>query len=234
MKPTVAYIGFGSNLAHPRRQLARATAALARLPRSRARRRLAELRHGADRRQRRAAGLRQRRRGAGHDARAARAAAAAAGASSAASIAGAAKPTRNASRTLDLDLLLYGARRIGLAHLVVPHPRMHERAFVLRPLRDIAPAVRHPGPRSCATIPARRARPAHRTHPHPLHPLAICRNSRSAAAGPPQGGAPWGKDAEGVVGGSLPARRSFFRGSFQATARGRPKPPLKFRIGLPR
>jgi 2-amino-4-hydroxy-6-hydroxymethyldihydropteridine diphosphokinase len=52
---------------------------------------------------------------------------------------------RNAPRTLDLDLLLYGARRIRTSQLTVPHPRMHERAFVLKPLTDLAPAVTIPG-----------------------------------------------------------------------------------------
>jgi 2-amino-4-hydroxy-6-hydroxymethyldihydropteridine diphosphokinase len=52
---------------------------------------------------------------------------------------------RNAARTLDLDLLLYGARRLRSPHLTVPHPRMHERAFVLQPLLDLAPAARIPG-----------------------------------------------------------------------------------------
>src|SRR5258708_7295725 len=52
---------------------------------------------------------------------------------------------RNAPRVLDLDLLLYGRRRLQLPCLVVPHPRMHERAFVLRPLVDTAPAVTIPG-----------------------------------------------------------------------------------------
>lgn len=56
-----------------------------------------------------------------------------------------ARTPRNAPRTLDLDLLLYGARRIGTAPLTVPHPRMHERAFVLKPLTDVTPAVRIPG-----------------------------------------------------------------------------------------
>ncbi|HET7364226.1 MAG TPA: 2-amino-4-hydroxy-6-hydroxymethyldihydropteridine diphosphokinase [Burkholderiales bacterium] len=51
----------------------------------------------------------------------------------------------NAPRTLDLDLLLYGDTRIDESHLVVPHPRMHERAFVLRPLLEIAPHVAIPG-----------------------------------------------------------------------------------------
>jgi 2-amino-4-hydroxy-6-hydroxymethyldihydropteridine diphosphokinase len=52
---------------------------------------------------------------------------------------------RNAPRTLDLDLLLYGALRMHAPDLVVPHPRMHERAFVLKPLTDVAPAVTIPG-----------------------------------------------------------------------------------------
>lgn len=42
-------------------------------------------------------------------------------------------------RTLDLDLLIYGHERINLPGLQVPHPRMHERAFVLYPLSEIAP-----------------------------------------------------------------------------------------------
>lgn len=53
--------------------------------------------------------------------------------------AGRARPYRNAPRTLDLDLLLYGDERIVLPLLSVPHPRMHERAFVLVPLAEIAP-----------------------------------------------------------------------------------------------
>jgi 2-amino-4-hydroxy-6-hydroxymethyldihydropteridine diphosphokinase len=51
----------------------------------------------------------------------------------------------NAPRTLDLDLLLYDTRRIEQPGLVVPHPRMHERAFVLVPLLEIAPEARIPG-----------------------------------------------------------------------------------------
>jgi len=42
-------------------------------------------------------------------------------------------------RTLDLDLLLYGDRIVDLPHLQIPHPRLHERAFVLVPLAEIAP-----------------------------------------------------------------------------------------------
>ena len=48
---------------------------------------------------------------------------------------------RNAPRTLDLDLLLYGSGRIESAALTVPHPRMGERAFVLVPLAEIAPQL---------------------------------------------------------------------------------------------
>ena len=49
------------------------------------------------------------------------------------------RPWRNAPRTLDLDLLAYGAARIESARLTLPHPRLHERAFVLWPLAEIAP-----------------------------------------------------------------------------------------------
>lgn len=55
--------------------------------------------------------------------------------------AGRERPYRHAPRTLDLDLLLYGSARIESARLTVPHPRMHQRAFVLRPLADIAPQL---------------------------------------------------------------------------------------------
>jgi 2-amino-4-hydroxy-6-hydroxymethyldihydropteridine diphosphokinase len=53
--------------------------------------------------------------------------------------AGRERPYRNAPRTLDLDLLLYGDERIDTPALTVPHPRMTERAFVLVPLAEIAP-----------------------------------------------------------------------------------------------
>jgi 2-amino-4-hydroxy-6-hydroxymethyldihydropteridine diphosphokinase len=48
----------------------------------------------------------------------------------------------NAPRTLDLDLLLYDDVTMNEPQLVLPHPRMHERAFVLRPLADLAPDMR--------------------------------------------------------------------------------------------
>ncbi|AYQ28796.1 MULTISPECIES: 2-amino-4-hydroxy-6-hydroxymethyldihydropteridine diphosphokinase [unclassified Polaromonas] len=53
--------------------------------------------------------------------------------------AGRERPYRNAPRTLDLDLLLYGSARIESERLTVPHPRMMQRAFVLVPLAEIAP-----------------------------------------------------------------------------------------------
>jgi 2-amino-4-hydroxy-6-hydroxymethyldihydropteridine diphosphokinase len=48
-------------------------------------------------------------------------------------------------RVLDLDLLLYADRVIKQAGLVVPHPHLHERAFVLLPLADVAPQLQVPG-----------------------------------------------------------------------------------------
>jgi len=51
---------------------------------------------------------------------------------------------RNEPRTIDLDLLLFGDRVLDEEALTVPHPRMHERWFVLKPLVDVAPDVRHP------------------------------------------------------------------------------------------
>ena len=142
---TRAAVGLGSNLDHPRRQLARAVRALARLPRTRV---LAvspnyvsapvgtsgpqpdyvnavalldtALSARALLQRLLAIERRQRRR---RDPR------------------GPAK----APRTLDLDLLLFGRRRVRVPGLAVPHPRMHERAFVLRPLADVAPAATIPG-----------------------------------------------------------------------------------------
>lgn len=50
----------------------------------------------------------------------------------------------NASRTLDLDLILYGDLVVDEPGLVVPHPRFRERAFVLTPLAEVAPAMVDP------------------------------------------------------------------------------------------
>lgn len=145
MKPALAYLGLGSNLAHPRRQLARALRAIARLPRLdvvAVSPNYATAPVGADAPQpdyvnavvaiRTTLGPRallarlhaiERR----HRRRRDR------------------EPARNAPRTLDIDLLLYGRRRIRLPGLTVPHPRMHERAFVLRPLADVAAVAIIPG-----------------------------------------------------------------------------------------
>jgi 2-amino-4-hydroxy-6-hydroxymethyldihydropteridine diphosphokinase len=138
-----AYIGLGSNLQHPRRQLARALADLGRLPRTR----LAAASHyylsapvGCVQPQPdyvnavaalstalapRAllARLRAIERRHGRERRS----------------------ERNAPRTLDLDVLLFGRRRLGQPSLTIPHPRMHARAFVLLPLLEIAPAATIPG-----------------------------------------------------------------------------------------
>lgn len=59
--------------------------------------------------------------------------------------AGRSRSFRNAPRTLDLDLLLYGEARLDGPGLTVPHPRMHSRAFVLVPLVEIAPDIAIPG-----------------------------------------------------------------------------------------
>ena len=141
---TVAFVGLGSNLAHPRRQIAHALAAIARMPRTRIValspnyatapiacegdqpdyvNAVVALRTSLAPRSllRRLQSI-ERAQGRNRDA---------------------ATP-RNSPRTLDLDLLLYGRRLIRLPQLTVPHPRMHERAFVLTPLLDIAPAITIP------------------------------------------------------------------------------------------
>lgn len=58
-------------------------------------------------------------------------------------------------RTLDLDLLLYGDAEIGEPGLTVPHPRLHEREFVLGPLEEIAPGLEVPGKGRVETLRAR-------------------------------------------------------------------------------
>lgn len=142
---SLAYVGLGSNLGHPRRRVARALTELGRLPRSHvvatsrnycsapvgtdaaqadyvnavAVLRTALAPGGMLRELHRIERRHGRRRGPGE--------------------------RRNAPRVLDLDLLLFGRRRLALPGLTVPHPRMHERAFVLRPLLDIAPALAIPG-----------------------------------------------------------------------------------------
>ena len=55
------------------------------------------------------------------------------------------RSVKNAPRTLDLDLLLHGDCVLDTPQLTLPHPRMHERAFVLAPLAEIAPQAAIPG-----------------------------------------------------------------------------------------
>ena len=58
--------------------------------------------------------------------------------------AGRERPYRNAPRTLDLDILLYGENRVDREDLQIPHPRMWQRAFVVLPLAEIAPDLVSP------------------------------------------------------------------------------------------
>ena len=143
--PALAFVGLGSNLEHPRRQLARALAEISRLPRTRivaasGNYRSAPLGNAGPQPDyvNAAAALRTalgpsallarlhaierrhgRRRRPGE--------------------------ARYLPRVLDLDLLLVGRRRSRRAGLTLPHPRMHERAFVLVPLLEIAPSATIPG-----------------------------------------------------------------------------------------
>jgi 2-amino-4-hydroxy-6-hydroxymethyldihydropteridine diphosphokinase len=75
------------------------------------------------------------------------------------------RPFPGAPRTLDLDLLLYGDRLIDEPGLVVPHPRMHQRAFVLLPLAEIAADISVPRKGSVKTL------------------LAACRNQKVSKIG---------------------------------------------------
>lgn len=62
------------------------------------------------------------------------------------------RPYQNAPRVLDLDLLLYDDVVMNTAELTLPHPRMHERGFVLLPLAEIAPDLVVPGHGRVATL----------------------------------------------------------------------------------
>ncbi len=77
------------------------------------------------------------------------------------------RPSPGAPRTLDLDLLLYGDRVIAEPGLAVPHPRMHERAFVLMPLAEIAAQISIPRKGGVRTL------------------LAACRNQKVHRIGTP-------------------------------------------------
>jgi len=62
------------------------------------------------------------------------------------------RPFSGAPRTLDLDLLLYGDAQLSTSRLTVPHPRMHERAFVLQPLLELDPVISVPGKGLASTL----------------------------------------------------------------------------------
>ena len=62
------------------------------------------------------------------------------------------RPTPNAPRTLDLDLLLYGDSILASPRLTLPHPRMHERAFVLQPLLELDSEISIPGKGKASTL----------------------------------------------------------------------------------
>jgi 2-amino-4-hydroxy-6-hydroxymethyldihydropteridine diphosphokinase len=64
------------------------------------------------------------------------------------------RPYRNAPRTLDLDLLGYGQRVLDTPTLTLPHPRAHQRAFVLQPLAELAPGLHLPGRGDVAVLAA--------------------------------------------------------------------------------
>lgn len=72
--------------------------------------------------------------------------------------AGRTRPSPMAPRTLDLDLILFGSERIREPGLVVPHPRFHERLFVLEPLAEIAPGLVDPDTGETISALRRRAR----------------------------------------------------------------------------
>ena len=57
---------------------------------------------------------------------------------------GRSRPVRWAPRTLDIDILFYADQVICEENLTIPHPRLQERSFVLAPLRELAPELRHP------------------------------------------------------------------------------------------
>lgn len=54
------------------------------------------------------------------------------------------KPQQKAPRIIDIDILLFGSSVVEIPSLTIPHPRLHERRFVLEPLAEIAPEARHP------------------------------------------------------------------------------------------
>jgi 2-amino-4-hydroxy-6-hydroxymethyldihydropteridine diphosphokinase len=87
----------------------------------------------------------------------------------------------NAARTLDLDLLDYDGRPSATKGLVLPHPRLHERRFVLAPIAEIAPGWRHPRLGMTAGELLRRlppGQPIRALGASPFARLAYCRTAR--------------------------------------------------------
>ncbi|MEN8614918.1 2-amino-4-hydroxy-6-hydroxymethyldihydropteridine diphosphokinase [Dehalogenimonas sp. THU2] len=60
-------------------------------------------------------------------------------------ILGRGKAGSDAPRVIDIDILFYGNLKLATDTLTIPHPRMNRRAFVLKPLADLAPKLKHPG-----------------------------------------------------------------------------------------
>ena len=161
MTTMLAYVGLGSNLEHPRRQIARAVRALARLPGTRV------------------VGVSSNYVSAPLDCPGLQPEFVNAVAALAttlpplgllARLHAIERRQRRAPRTLDLDLLLYGRARLHHPRLVVPHPRMDARAFVLRPLVELSPGVTIPGRGLARTfLPAVRAQRIAPTRAHQSH-----------------------------------------------------------------
>lgn len=95
---------------------------------------------------------------------------------------------QNGPRTLDLDLLLYGAEVIQTAELIVPHPRLGERAFVLVPLNEIAPQMVDPVHRATVKELLAKLRDGIPSETNAIHPVksdlwrAVAGDSTSAPA----------------------------------------------------
>ena len=175
---TLAYLGLGSNLAHPRRQLARAVRAIRRLPRMHVVAVSPQLRHRADRRRGAAARLRERGRRRGNVARASGAAQRDAldRAPPAPSARGEARSATRRGRSISTSCST-GAAGSACRDSPCRIRRMHERAFVLRPLTDVAAVATIPGRGLARPLPPRGPGPAHRAHPLALFALTrLARN----------------------------------------------------------
>ncbi len=141
-RPVQAYIGLGSNLADPRAQIARAVAAIDRLPHTSLAAQSSLYRtapHGVSARQPDYLNAVVKIETSLHPASLLRALQ---------DIERAQRRRRsapNAPRSIDLDLLLYGTHRRASRELSLPHPRLHRRAFVLKPLVELSPAIVIPG-----------------------------------------------------------------------------------------